>query len=135
MNSLPNKRQILFLLGILLAHAVYPQEPVTVERSMNKVILEGKVYFIHVVEPGQTLYAIAKAYHISQKEIAVENPGVVSGIKIGQALKIPVEPMIEEEIDTSEEEEIPEGKRTHKVKPGETQCYPNDLIRMIPRWI
>jgi len=120
MISLPDKRQILLLLGIAFSLAVYSQEPVEVERSDNKVILEGKVYYIHVVEPGQTLYAIARAYHISQKEIAVENPGVVSGIQIGQALKIPVEPTLEEEIDTSEVEVDSQGKRTHKVKPGET---------------
>ena len=120
MISLPDKRQILLLLGIAFSLAVYSQEPVEVERSNNKVILEGKVYYIHVVEPGQTLYAIARAYHISQKEIAVENPGVVSGIQIGQALKIPVEPILEEEIDTSEVEVVSQGKRTHKVKSGET---------------
>jgi LysM repeat protein len=120
MLSLPGKRQILFLLGIAFSLAVYSQEPVAVERSINKVILEGKVYYIHVVKPGQTLYAIARAYHISQKEIAVENPGVVSGIRIGQALKIPVEPTLEEEIDTSANEVVQDDKHTHKVKQGET---------------
>ncbi len=120
MILLLNRRLWSLLLGLLLTMAAISQEPVEVERSANKVILEGKVYYIHVVEPGQTLFAIAQAYHISQKEIAVENPGVISGIQIGQALKIPVEPTIEEEIDTSEVELSSPGRNTHKVKAGET---------------
>jgi LysM repeat protein len=120
MILLPDKKKFLLLLGILFSLAAYSQETVPVERSVNKVILEGKVYYIHVVKPGQTLYAISRAYNISQKEIAVENPGVVSGIQVGQALKIPVEPNLVTGIDTSEQEMVPEGKNTHKVLRGET---------------
>ncbi len=90
------------------------------ERSSSKVILGGNVYYIHVVKPGETLFAISKAYNVSQKEISIENPGVVSGIRIGQALKIPVSPKLEEEIDTSREEAGAGGRHTHKVMPGET---------------
>ncbi|MGW8315387.1 MAG: LysM peptidoglycan-binding domain-containing protein [Bacteroidales bacterium] len=96
------------------------QEPVPVERSNNKVILEGKVYYIHVVKPGQTLFSIAKAYNISQKEIAIENPGVMSGLQLGQALKIPVNPSMEVGVDTSELEEAGPGENIHVVQPGET---------------
>jgi LysM repeat protein len=98
----------------------YAQEPVPVERSSNKVILEGTVYYIHVVKPGQTLFSIARAYNISQKELAVENPGVISGLQMGQALKIPVVPAMEEEIDTSEQEQAEPGVRYHVVQQGET---------------
>lgn len=92
-----------------------------IERSVNKVILEGKVYYIHVVEPGQTLYAISRAYNISQKEISIENPGVISGIRIGQTLKIPVETsMDEKQIDTSGPDVKRQDKNTHKVKRGDT---------------
>ncbi len=87
------------------------------ERSTNKVILEGTVYYIHVVEPGQTLYSIARAYQISQKEITVENPSVIAGLQVGQALKIPVQPTMVPEVDTSPEQE---GDSIHSVKPGET---------------
>ena len=99
---------------------VVAQEPVSVERSKNKVILEGTVYYVHVVKPGETLYAISKAYNISQKEIAVENPGVISGLQIGQSLKIPVEPKLAHEIDTSEHPEPGDTGRYHTVQPGET---------------
>ena len=109
------------MLGALLFLAVARgQEPVQVERSNNKVILEGKVYYIHIVEPGETLYAISRAYHISQKEIAIENPGVMSGLQLGQALKIPVTPSMEEDIDTSGLDEIDTDGKVHVVRAGET---------------
>ena len=116
-----NRKHLYITLGLFLFHAaVLAQEPVTVERSANKVILEGTVYYIHVVKPGHTLYSIAKAYNISQKEIAIENPGVMSGLQLGQALKIPVEPTMEEEIDTSTVDEPGEPGETHIVQRGET---------------
>ena len=106
----------LFLLQLFLV----AQESVSVERSNNKVILEGTVYYIHMVKPGETLYAISKAYNISQKEIAIENPGVISGLRVGQAIKIPVDHKPQEEIDTSELPEPGETGRYHTVMPGET---------------
>jgi len=120
MHSFPNRAFLLLVLaGLLILPGLRGQEPVVIERSSNKVILEGKVYYIHMVEPGQTLYSIARAYGISQKEIAIENPGVVSGLQMGQALKIPVEPSMQ----LSQEESPPsrpDKARTHKVKRGET---------------
>lgn len=109
------------LLGLLLSVSAFSQQDIVIERSVNKVLLEGKVYYIHVVEPGQTLYAISRAYNISQKEITVENPGVISGIRIGQTLKIPVETSMDEgQIDTSESNVKRQNKNTHKVKRGDT---------------
>lgn len=120
MNLFLNRKLLFIILGSVLFQASFAQEPATVERSNNKVILEGIIYYIHVVKPGQTLYAIAKAYHISQKEIAIENPGVMSGLQIGQALKIPLETTLDDQIDTSPGEILDKSVRTHTVQPGET---------------
>jgi LysM repeat protein len=120
MNLFPDKKYLLLFLVLACARVLLSQEPVPVERSNNKVILEGKVYYIHVVKPGQTLYSIAKAYNISQKEIAIENPGAVSGLQIGQALKIPLEHTMDDEIDTSEALFTRDSVRLHTIQPGET---------------
>jgi len=122
MRLYPNRSCLSLFLGIFFFQALLvAQEPVTVERTNNKVILEGTVYYIHMVKPGETLYAISRAYHISQKEIAIENPGVISGLKIGQSLKIPVDPKLQEEVDTSELPDDPiETGSFHIVQPGET---------------
>ncbi|MFM7233466.1 MAG: LysM peptidoglycan-binding domain-containing protein [Flavobacteriales bacterium] len=43
----------------------------------------------HVVEAGQTLYAIAKIYGVSVDELTRENPGSETALSIGQRLTIP----------------------------------------------
>jgi LysM repeat protein len=121
MISYPNRKILILFLGLFVLQAYLgAQEPVTVERSNNKVILEGTVYYIHTVKPGETLYAISRAYNVSQKAIAIENPGVIAGIQIGQALKIPVNAEPQEEVNTSELIESVETGKIHAVKPGET---------------
>ena len=65
------------------------EDTVSVNRSEDKVIIGGKLYYVHIVKKGQTLYSISNAYNISKQEIAKENPDVLLGLKAGQALKIP----------------------------------------------
>ena len=79
----------LILLFIACTADSFSQVPVT--RSQNKVIIEGKVYYIHIVKAGQTLFSISRAYDVSEKDIAIENPGVYAGLQVGQVLKIPAD--------------------------------------------
>ena len=82
---------------IILSASLFSQ--VRVERSTDKVIIGGKAYYIHIVDTSQTLYSISRAYNVSTEVITRENPSAVYGIRIGQALKIPV-------IDADKAEEI-----------------------------
>ena len=43
---------------------------------------------MHLVEPQQTLFSIAKVYEVKLSRIAFDNPGVLDGLKLGQLLKI-----------------------------------------------
>lgn len=65
----------------------------------------GKQYFIHIVEKGQTVYSIARAYDVGIDEIYFENPSSKNGILINQELLIPTknkETEIRQEIKQSE---------------------------------
>jgi LysM repeat protein/ABC-type branched-subunit amino acid transport system substrate-binding protein len=105
--------------GLLLIHSfsvrISAQEPgVKVVRSTEKVLLNGKVYFIHTVKKKETVYSICKAYDITPNLLSKENPSVILGLQPGQVLKIP------EEVD---QDNYPkeDGKFIyHKVKKGET---------------
>ena len=78
---------------VLFAGTGIAQENIVpVERSTDKILLEGKPYYIHVVKKGQTLFSISRVYQVSQKEISKENPTVAFGLRPGQALKIPIYP-------------------------------------------
>lgn len=103
---------------ISLQGKVFAQtDSIIVQKSTEKVLIDGKVYYIHTVKPGQTLYSIAKAYNITVEEIQKENPTATLVISIGQSLKIPEAP-----VDLSKEiaEQYPQDYYYHKVKKGET---------------
>ncbi len=95
------------------------QQPYTVHRSKDKIILEGKVYYIHIVKEKETLYGISRAYNVSQKVIAAENPDVFAGLQVGMVLKIPSEPVLDESAETRETEEY----FHHVIQEGETLYF------------
>lgn len=86
------KRILTLFFGILLfaGTSVYAQQDtLTIKRSQSKVVIAGQVYYVHIVKEGESLPAISEAYGVSQKNIAKENPEIILGIQVGQALKIP----------------------------------------------
>ena len=78
----------LFLLGSLPAISQF--QPTEVILSPEKTIVNGKLYYIHTVQKGQTLYSISKAYEVTQEEIKTANPQVdVINLREGLAIRIP----------------------------------------------
>lgn len=62
------------LLMLICGISAYAQMPggTPVEVSNQTQIVNGKKYYIHVVQPGQTVYAIAKAYGLKQYDAVVK---------------------------------------------------------------
>jgi ABC-type branched-subunit amino acid transport system substrate-binding protein/LysM repeat protein len=60
----------------------------TVEKSDSTAKIEDEFYIIHIAQPRQTLFSIAKAYEVKLSRIAFDNPGVLDGLKLGQPLRI-----------------------------------------------
>ncbi len=85
---------VLVVLMILLPsqYALNAQEATTVpvEISKQKIVADGKIYYMHQVMKGQTLYSISKAYFVTVDQITRENQIADNGIKEGQMLRIPV---------------------------------------------
>ncbi|MBE0650379.1 MAG: LysM peptidoglycan-binding domain-containing protein [Bacteroidales bacterium] len=63
----------------------------TVDIPHSKVIQtrDGKQFYVHTVQRGQTVYSIAKAYNVGIDEIYYNNPAAKTGIMVGQQLYIP----------------------------------------------
>ncbi len=68
---------------IICSQTTLAQDRVVVEKN-------GSSFFVHIVEQGQTLYAISKLYQVDVEAIQASNPEVKSGLQIGQTLNIPV---------------------------------------------
>lgn len=115
-------RLLVMMLLILLRLSAMAQVPV--ERSKDKAIISGTVYYMHQVKKGQTAYSISKAYGISVEDLVKENPSAVYGINEGQLLRIPYREDIP--VITAEEETLIKTPRDeskyiyHKLQPGET---------------
>lgn len=92
------------------------QAQVEIQRSKEKVILNGKVYYVHVVKKGETLYSIAKAYGITVADILSNNPSVTEELNPEHVLRIP------ELLVKTEQPEIKKGSGDvlHIVTSGQT---------------
>lgn len=52
--------------------------------------INGRKFYVHKVQPKETVYGISKRYGVSQDTIFYYNKSAISGIKIDQILKFPV---------------------------------------------
>jgi LysM repeat protein len=107
-------RFILVVFCLVIISPVYGQVS---SMSKNTQVINGKKYYIHKVEKGQSLYGIAKIYSLDLNTLIVENPEAIDGIKSGQVLKIPAEKSKEQSQPTLKDYE---NYLTHKVNKGET---------------
>lgn len=83
------------IIALVACTALGAQEYVapTVEISKEKVKLDGKLYYSHVVVAKQTLYSISKAYDVSIEELYQANESIhlrEIGLKENSILLIPV---------------------------------------------
>ena len=63
--------------------------------SADKVRVNGKSYYAHVVLEKQTLFSIAKAYNVSLQDIYDSNRNLdleSAGLKVGQVIFVPTQP-------------------------------------------
>lgn len=78
-------------------------------------VIDGKNYYIHTVEPGNTLFGLQRMYDCPMEEIVKANSGELEGgLKVGQQVKIPVKSSSENSITTEQK------TSSYKIKGGET---------------
>ena len=82
---------VVLLLGILLASFMTATaQEVQVKRAEKIVTVGSKQFYMHHVKAGETLYAIAKAYHVTEDQITDCNPDLKNnGLRAGSVLGIP----------------------------------------------
>ncbi|NPA67797.1 MAG: LysM peptidoglycan-binding domain-containing protein [Chlorobi bacterium] len=82
-------KKILYFVLIFagFTETLYAQVPVKISEEF--LILNNKKFYLHRVEPGQTLFSLSKAYKVSQEDIISANNLESSTLKAGDLLKIP----------------------------------------------
>ena len=97
-----------------------------VEKSNQKIIYKGKIFYIHKVAKGNTLYSICKAYQVTKEDIKKANPSaILDPLSIGQALRIPadseISPATQMNVQTTPKENT--DFIFHTVQEGETVSF------------
>jgi len=116
---LMNKTFLLFsiFLNISLLNT-FSQESTTVSISNEKVLIDGKIYYLHTVGNGETLDLIAKVYNVTAKDILDCNKSLTSDIKVGQLIKVPIVPRQNQNLLVKTDSSIQQ--KIHVVLPGQT---------------
>ncbi|MFW5758990.1 MAG: LysM peptidoglycan-binding domain-containing protein [Bacteroidota bacterium] len=89
------RNQLIIFVFLLLCNFFLPvsfaqQTSPVVNRSQTIQTVNGKQYYFHAVQKGQTLFSIARAYDVSQETILKANPEVEEfGLKFDQMIRIP----------------------------------------------
>ena len=96
--------------------------PVPVTISKEKVKMDGKVYYSHIVLERQTLYSISKAYNVTIDQIYEANPSVkAEGLKKNAIILIP-----------GAEEEARQDRQAVRQKQSDTK--PDEYIIHTVKW-
>lgn len=109
-----------FALPLSVSAQEYENTPVAI--SKEKVRVDGKVCYSHIVLERQTLFSISKAYNVSIEDIYKYNPSVKeSGLKKNSILIIPCQeetsvPVAAAVEEAAPVEQTPSGGRVHVVK-------------------
>jgi len=95
-----------FLFFLITPTLIFAQPEGAVVETIN-----GKKYYIHIVEQGNTLYGIQNLYKVKMETILAANPNLSDNLIIGQKILIPVDPTTNTSVMQSS---------THTVLAGET---------------
>lgn len=115
--ELRKKIAFIFLLGMLIA---LPNVVSAQDGAPNLEIhkLNGKEYYIHTIEAGNTLYAVSRMYAIPIKELLKSNPSAATGYAIGDRIMIPLKEVKRK--DFTQSVEVDGNYLIHKVEKKNT---------------
>ncbi len=84
---------------------------------------KGKRYYMHFVNEGETVQALAKLYNVSNVEILQSNPEIATGLQPGKVIRIPVtsENQSNDHSNTESQHVQKSGTPTVQVKPDSTK--------------
>lgn len=128
--------------------SIHPGQIILVPLALqNKEASDQKKYIIHIVQPKEGLYGIARKYGLNIEQLMAINPGLSTDISIGQEIKISRNPnekgYIEHEVvekkeklaDIAREYEISldnlkemNPSASTKIRKGETIFIPLDFV-------
>lgn len=81
--------RLIFIVSFLWFSLAAIGQGVEVPRSTDIVVIRGKSFYLHTVQPGQTLYSISKAYQVDVEELKKLNDRKDNNLSLYEVLKVP----------------------------------------------
>ena len=90
--------KLLFLFLLLWSCGQVIGQGTAVTKSNDIVVIRGKSYYLHTVQPGQTLYSICKAYGANIDEVKSLNDKKDNALSLYEVLKVPyTDPFVQQD--------------------------------------
>ena len=116
--------KLLFLFLLLWSCGQVLRQGTAVTKSNDIVVIRGKSYYLHTVQPGQTLYSICKAYGANIDEVKSLNDKKDNALSLYEVLKVPyTDPFVQQD----------DKFYYHKVLKGETFYSIARLYKIKPK--
>lgn len=116
--------KLLFLFLLLWSCGQILGQGTAVTKSNDIVVIRGKSYYLHTVQPGQTLYSICKAYGANIDEVKSLNDKKDNALSLYEVLKVPyTDPFVQQD----------DKFYYHKVVKGETFYSIARLYKIKPK--
>ena len=116
--------KLLFLFLLLWSCGQVIGQGTAVTKSNDIVVIRGKSYYLHTVQPGQTLYSICKAYGANIDEGKSLNDKKDNALSLYEVLKVPyTDPFVQQD----------DKFYYHKVVKGETFYSIARLYKIKPK--
>lgn len=88
-----------------------------VQKSETIVYINGAKFYVHTIQPGETLYALSKEYGVGEQAILQHNPAAADGLKVNGSLRIPFVATVTQ---TISDKKLRKEFNIHTVVRGET---------------
>ena len=116
--------KLLFLFLLFWSCGQVIGQGTAVTKSNDIVVIRGKSYYLHTVQPGQTLYSICKAYGANIDEVKSLNDKKDNALSLYEVLKVPyTDPFVQQD----------DKFYYHKVVKGETFYSIARLYKIKPK--
>ena len=90
MNNIFRYIILLFIIIYTVNTAFAQEKNLDSLRTKERIVIDGKKYFLHTVKKGDTEYSLCRIYNVFQTELEASNPEIYSGLKIGMKIKLPI---------------------------------------------
>ena len=106
----------------------YHRDSIGTERA------NGKIYILHKVDAGQTLYAVMRRYGVSVGEIKAANAGMADNLRTDQVIRVPYSPPKSNRVSAREERIAAreEKKKNEDKKPEPVVATPPPAAKTAP---